>query len=70
MQGFEATKKIAPWFPVPAYCVYTTCTSIPRVRNPSTNQTRVQWLAGERTNHYITQLAGMLLQNVVFKPNV
>ena len=52
MQGFQAKKDCSVhFFPAPVYCVYTPYTSIPRVRNPSTNQTRVWWLKDERVNH-------------------
>ena len=50
------------------YCIYTLYSSIPRIHNPSANQTQVQWLEGEHENHYTMQLATMQWQNVVFKP--
>ena len=43
LQGFKAKKKTAPSvsYPVPAHCIYTPYSSISRIRNPSTNRTRV-----------------------------
>ena len=71
MQGFKA-KKIARSisFPAPAFCVYTSNTSIPHVRNPSANRIQLRRVEGERGNHYTTQIAAMQKQNVVFEPNV
>ena len=71
-QGFQAKKKISPCisFPASEYCIYTSYASIPCVRNPSANWTRLRWLEGERLNHYTMSIAGMQCQNAVFKPNV
>ena len=53
MQGFIA-KKFAPGisFPALTYCIYTPYMSIPHIRNPSANGTRVQWWEGECVNRY------------------
>ena len=61
MQGFAAKKKIAQCisFPIPAHCVYTPYSSIPRIPNSSANRTRVRWLEAEHYNHYTMQFATM-----------
>ena len=47
MQGFEAKEKDCSLHFLSLSCVYTSYTSIPRVRNPCANWTRVRWLEAE-----------------------